>query len=49
MGASVYKQEHIITHYEVDVTSNLTPAMLMNVVLMVSEGQTEALALVKNT
>lgn len=43
MGASVYKQEHIITHYEVDVTSNMTPAMLMNVVLMVSEGQTEAL------
>lgn len=43
MEATIYQQQHIITHYEVDVTGTLTPAMLMNIVLMVSEGQTEVL------
>ncbi|MTV82401.1 acyl-[acyl-carrier-protein] thioesterase [Secundilactobacillus folii] len=43
MGASTFSEQHQITFYEADVTNTVTPAMLVNMIILASEHQTTAL------
>ncbi|GAX00910.1 acyl-[acyl-carrier-protein] thioesterase [Secundilactobacillus silagei] len=43
MGANIFSEKHQITFYETDVTNTVTPAMLVNMIILASEDQTDAL------
>lgn len=43
MGARTFSEQHKITFYETDVTNTVTPAMLINMIIMASEDQTTVL------
>lgn len=43
MGANIFSEKHQITFYETDVTNTVTPAMLINMIILASEDQTDAL------
>lgn len=43
MGASTFSEQHHINFYETDVTNTVTPAMLVNMIILASEDQTNAL------
>ena len=43
MGANIFSEKQQITFYETDVTNTVTPAMLVNMIILASEDQTDAL------
>lgn len=43
MGAKIFSEKHQITFYETDVTNTVTPAMLVNMIILASEDQTDSL------
>lgn len=43
MGATTFSEQHQITFYETDVTNTVTPAMLINMIILASEDQTTSL------